>query len=251
VGKHCSGQIARSTHVRPESALHLIGPEAGVSVNTDVRPTKLNAVAVEFMPGSAHQQTNSSWCAEYIADMTGVSGGHSASQGAVGIGNGHGNGAPVGAGGAFNWFKTTNAQATISGTSNISVTQNESSKDKGFPCGMRPMGESADSLLNTEESDCCIYLNNNLQTLLSKRMSYLLGHAAATEKVAMAAQGYVTVNKADLFKWLHHDIKVQVTMADITHIAKHNLKARYKIVNRQICAVNGHSLSLPLMTFET
>jgi len=44
---------------------------------------------------------------------------------------------------------------------------------------------------------------------------------------------------------------VHVTIADITRIVQHDLKSRYKIVNGQICAVNGHSLSLPLMTFET
>jgi len=75
VGKHCSGQNALSTHAGPKSAVHLIGPAVGVSVNTDVRPTKLNAVTAEFMPGSTHQQTNSSWCAEHIAGMTGVRGG--------------------------------------------------------------------------------------------------------------------------------------------------------------------------------
>jgi len=79
-------------------------------------------------------------------------------------------------------------------------------------------------------------------------MSYLLRHAAAAEKVAMTAQG--SVNITDLIKWLYHDIKVHVTMADITHIAQHDLKAQYKIVNGKICAVNGHSLSLPLMIFK-
>jgi len=76
----------------------------------------------------------------------------------------------------------------------------------------------------------------------------LLRHAAATEKVAMTSQGYVDI--ADLIKCLDHDNKVQVTMADITCIKELDLKARYKILNGQICAENGHSLSLPLMTFE-
>jgi len=114
--------------------------------------------------------------------------------------------------------------------------------------------ESADAvrntaMLTTNEHNCGVYLTDNLQTLVSKRMSHLLRHAAATEKVAMTAQGYVNI--ADLIKWLHHEIKVHVTMADITHIVQHDLKARYKIVNGQICAVNGHSLNLPLITFET
>jgi len=79
-------------------------------------------------------------------------------------------------------------------------------------------------------------------------MSYLLGHVAVTERVDMTPQGYVNI--ADLIKWLYHDIKVHVTMADITHIAEYDLKARYRLVNGQICAVNGHSLSLPLLTFK-
>jgi len=96
--KHGLSQNARIEHEWPESIKNVIGSAVGVSVNTNGRPTKLNAVAAEFIPGSAHQQTNSSLCAEYISDMTGVRGGHSASQGAVGIGNGHVNEAPVGGG---------------------------------------------------------------------------------------------------------------------------------------------------------
>jgi len=87
-----------------------------------------------------------------------------------------------------------------------------------------------------------------MPTLVSKKMSYLLRHAATTERVAMSPQGYVNIT--DLIKWLRHDIKVLVTMEDIKQIAQHDLKAWYKIVNGQLCAVNGHSLSLPLMTFE-
>jgi len=121
VGKHCSEQNKQSTHARPESAVHVIGPAVGGSVNTDVRPTKLNAVAAEFMSGSAHQQTNSSWCAEHVAGMTGVKMSHSASQGAVEVGNCLGNRAPVGVG-TFNRFRTNNKQATTSGTGNINVT---------------------------------------------------------------------------------------------------------------------------------
>jgi len=134
------------------------------------------------------------------------------------------------------------------GAYDMNVTQNESRTERGFPCGMRPMSESADSLINTVESDCCSYLNDNLQTLGSKRMSHLLRHSATTEKVALTSQGYLNI--AHLFKWLYRDIKVHITMADITNIVENDVKARYKIVNGQICAVNGHSLSLPLMTFD-
>jgi len=92
VGKHCLGQNAWSTHARPESAVHVIGLAVGGSVNTDVRPTKLNAVAAEFLPGSANKPTNSSRCVQFIAVMTRhagnklytlatISGGHLASQG--------------------------------------------------------------------------------------------------------------------------------------------------------------------------
>jgi len=114
----------------------------------------------------------------------------------------------------------------------------------------RPINESADLLLHsarpiTNEHNC--YLTDNLQTLVSKRMSYLLRHAATTEKVVMTSQG--NVNIVDLIKWLYQDIKVHVTMADIMRIVQEELKARYKILNGQICAVNGHTLSLPLMKF--
>jgi len=138
----------------------------------------------------------------------------------------------------------------------MNVTQNESKSEAGFPrmTGMAQMPkiESAVAVINTtmpitNKHDCDIYLTDNLQTLMSKRMSHLLRHAAVTEKVAMTGHGYVDI--ADLKKWLYRDIKVHVTMADITHIAEYDLKARYKIVNGQICAVNGHSLSLPLMIF--
>jgi len=115
------------------------------------------------------------------------------------------------------------------------------------------MSESADSLINyslinTDEAECSIYLNNNLQTLVCKKICHLLRHAAHTENVAMTAQGYVDI--ADLITWLNRDIKVQVTLADITDIVEHDLKARYKILIGQICAVNGNSLSLPLLIFE-
>jgi len=107
----------------------------------------------------------------------------------------------------------------------MNVMQNESRNEGFFSSSMdkRPMSESADSLINTSGHNNC-YLTDNLQTLVSKRMSYLLRHAAAAEKVAMTPQGYVDI--ADIIKWLQYDIKVQVTMTDITHIAQHNLKAR-------------------------
>jgi len=156
--KHGMSQNACTKHERPQLLTIVFGRAAvGVSVNTEVCPTKLCAAAPEFRPRSAHQQTNSDWCAKYIADMMGSNGGHSANRGAVGIGNE----VPVG-GSAFNRFKTNYEQATISGTCYINVTQNESNNGRGFPCGMRPMSESADSLINSNESDCFIYLNNNL-----------------------------------------------------------------------------------------
>jgi len=65
----------------------------------------------------------------------------------------------------------------------------------------------------------------------------------------MSTQGYV--KKSNLIKWLYEDIAVHVTGADIAVIVRRDCKARYNIVNGEICAVNGHSLSLPLMTFET
>jgi len=72
-------------------------------------------------------------------------------------------------------------------------------------------------------------------------------HGTATEMVAMTPQGYVKI--AELIKWLYENIKVHVSMSDITRIAQYYLKARYKILNGKICAVNRHSLDLPLMTF--
>jgi len=81
VGKHCLGQNTWSTHALPESAVHVVGSAVGVSVNTEVWPTKLNAVAAEFLPGSVNRPTNISRCAQFIAGMAGMSGGHRTSQG--------------------------------------------------------------------------------------------------------------------------------------------------------------------------
>jgi len=136
--------------------------------------------------------------------------------------------------------------------------QNESESGTGFPgcvdMARRPTRESADSLINisrptinTHDFNCSNYLTDDLQTLVSKRMSYLLRHGAATEAVAMSSQGYVKL--ADLIKWQYQDIMVHVCMSDITRIVQQDRKAMYKILNGQICAVNGHSLDLPLMTF--
>jgi len=130
-----------------DEQIDAIGSAGGVSVNTEVWPTKLCATA-EYRPRTAHQQTDSDWCANYVtdmeandykADMTGVSGKHTANQGDVGIDNGHSNGAPV-VGGAFNRFSTNYGQAKISCTSNSIVTQSEIDND----WGVRPMFESAD-----------------------------------------------------------------------------------------------------------
>jgi len=101
------------------------------------------------------------------------------------------------------------------------------------------MNKTADSLITKHETNCGIYLNNNLQTFVNNLHK---------EKVAMTAQGYVNI--ANLFIWLNHDCKVRVTMADIRHIVEYDLKARYKIMNGQICAVNVHSSNLPYMTFD-
>jgi len=121
----------------------------------------------------------------------------------------------------------------------LNVTQNESKNEAGFLCssGNLPKLESADAAIHTampitnEHNNNC-YLTDNLQTLMRQRMSHLLRHSAATDKVAMTSQGYLNI--VDLIKWLYSDIKVHVTMADITNIAEHDVKARYKIVNGQI-----------------
>jgi len=73
--KHSMSQNACNEHERPKLTGNVIGSAVGVSVNTEVWPTKLSAAAAEFRPRSAHQQTNSSWSEKYIADMTGVKGG--------------------------------------------------------------------------------------------------------------------------------------------------------------------------------
>jgi len=103
-----------AAHKRPELAVNVIGSAIGVSVNRVERPTKLNAVAAEFMPSSTHRQTISSWCASafllgsenrptnssrcelFLANMTAKSEGHPAIQGAVVHENGYGIGVPVG-----------------------------------------------------------------------------------------------------------------------------------------------------------
>jgi len=104
------------------------------------------------------------------------------------IKNGQGNRVHVG-GGAFNEVRSKDDKVTIRGTYNINVTQNESRNDRGFSCSMdkRPISESADSFINSaspitgEHNNC--YLTDNLQTLVSKRMSYLLRHAASTKRL--------------------------------------------------------------------
>jgi len=90
-------------------------------------------------------------------------------------------------------------------------------------------------------------LTDNTRTAISKRISYLLRHAASAEKVAMSPQAFVKIT--DLIEWLLLDMKIEVTMDNIKHIVELDLKGRFKVANGQICAVNGHSLSLPLMTF--
>jgi len=63
----------------------------------------------------------------------------------------------------------------------------------------------------------------------------------------MSPQGFVKIT--DLIEWLLHDMKIVVTVDNIKHIVELDLKGRYKVADGQICAVNGHTLSLPLMTF--
>jgi len=84
--------------------VNAFGSAAGVLVNTEVWPTKLCATA-EYRPRTAHQQTDRDWRAndvkdmvvnDYRADMTGVSGKHTANQRDVGAGNGHCTAVPVG-----------------------------------------------------------------------------------------------------------------------------------------------------------
>jgi len=96
-----------------QSTVNVIGPAAGVLVNTEVLPTKLCAAA-EYRPSTAHHKTDSDVRAndvkdlaanDYKADNTDVSGKHPANPGDVGIGDGHGKGTPVG-GGAFNKLRT-------------------------------------------------------------------------------------------------------------------------------------------------
>jgi len=54
-GKLGMSQNACTEHHRPELSANVFGSAVGVSVNTDVWPTKLCAAAAEFRPGSAHQ----------------------------------------------------------------------------------------------------------------------------------------------------------------------------------------------------
>jgi len=86
-------------HGSSQTAVCVIGSAVGVSVNTDVWPTKLNAVAAEFSPASTNRPTNSSRCAKFIAGMTGINGGHPASRGALLVENGQDHEVPVGGGG--------------------------------------------------------------------------------------------------------------------------------------------------------
>jgi len=90
VRKHSLSQNEQFTHARPESTVHVIGSAlGGVSINTEVWPTKLSAVAAEFLP------TNSSRCAQIIVGLADSSGGYWASWGAVLNENGQDNKVPV------------------------------------------------------------------------------------------------------------------------------------------------------------
>jgi len=53
VRKHGLSQNVWSTRAQPEPTIHMISAAVGVSVNTEVCPTKLNAVAAEFSPVAA------------------------------------------------------------------------------------------------------------------------------------------------------------------------------------------------------
>jgi len=162
--------------------------------------------------------------------------------------------------GVLNEVRPHYIQAAVRDAYSTNSAQNESKNYAGFPhiTGMakRPKMESADAVINaamptTNENNWGIYLTDNLQTLVSKWVSHLLRHAAATEKVAMTAQGNMDI--ADLIKWLHHDIKVQLTMADITQIAQHDLKQKTQssrpvyattpILVQNGCRPRGFSLS--------
>jgi len=115
--KHGFSHNACSAHALPEPAVNVIGSVVGGSVNKDVRPTKLNAVAAEFSPGSTN-----SFCAEFISGMTGNNGGHSASREALVVKNEQGNGFSVG-GCALIKVRPTYAQATMRGADDMNYAQ--------------------------------------------------------------------------------------------------------------------------------
>jgi len=87
------------------------------------------------------------------------------------------------------------------------VRKNESESGSGFPgcvgMSMSPTRESVDSLINvstinTHDYNCSSDLKDDLQTIASKRMSYLLRHGSVKEAVAMLSQRYIKL--ADLIK---------------------------------------------------
>jgi len=181
VGKHGSVQNGLSAHARPDTATRVIGTSlGGGSGNQEVMPTKLNAVAAEFLPAA----TNSSRAEQFIA---GMNRGHLATQGARGLEIGQSNKVTVEEGTLME-VRTNTAQATVREVQALNMAQNESRLERDFPRSKKAMNESA----VTEEHNKC-YLTDNMQTRVSKRMSYLLRHAASSEKVAMSLQGYVDI----------------------------------------------------------
>jgi len=81
--KHGLSHKARSAHLRPESAVHVIGSAVDGSVTMDVRSTELDAVAAEFLPGTTtNRPRNSSLCEQFISGMTEINMGPRVSLGA-------------------------------------------------------------------------------------------------------------------------------------------------------------------------
>jgi len=173
--------------------------QGGGPIYNEARPTTLSAVAAEFRPTN----TNSSRCDQFLAKLEGRNMGESAEGETGEKKNGQNHGKPAG-GSTLIEAGPKDGQATCLVVKDPKDAKSGSSSEKDFPCitERRPIIKSVElsdsNRPNTKLRQNC-YLTTSMQTLVSKRMSYLLKHAAYSEKVAMSPQGYVNIS--ELIKW--------------------------------------------------
>jgi len=84
------------------------------------------------------------------------------------------------------------------------------------------------------------YMTDDLQTLVGKRISYLLWHGAIFESVEISPQGFVPIT--DVISCLNKDINVPVDSNDIKRVVFKDRKVRFSILQDSICASMGVAL---------